>query len=55
MLRGTQNIAHILTANADIYSQINSVKLMLDLDSQDVETSTMVIQKETVTPSTVLS
>jgi len=53
--RGTQIIADNLKANPHIYSHIKELKLMLDFDPQDVEESTVVIEKETVTTSNVMS
>ena len=53
-LRGTHTIAYILTPKLHTYSQIYSLKLMLDLDPQDtgtpqdVETFIMVIEKATL-------
>jgi len=44
-----------MKANPHIYSQIKAIKLMLDFDPQNEEKSTMVIEKETVTPSNVMS
>jgi len=49
------NFAYILTANPLIYSQINLVTFMLDLAQQDLETSTMEIEKQTVQFSNVTS
>ena len=61
MSRGTQTIAYILKVKPHKYSQMNLVKFMLDFELQDVETphdvetSIIVIEKETVTSSNVMS
>ena len=59
--RGTQTIAYILKAKPHKYSQMYLIRFMLDCELQDVETpydvetAIIVIEKETVTSSNVMS